>query len=163
MNNYNLISIVMAIVILGGGYMYYARNRRDVERNLMEAQSSAPEKERSPASKPRVPLPFVLLLVGVCLGLFFGYPQFEAMWQARHPAVKEHLAELIQVAAKQLDCPADAVKVTAENPMQARVDACGKTMTFRWGRVRTNRLPHHWHPVDPNCRFEYLGSSTPCS
>src|SRR5260370_36072047 len=80
----------------------------------------------------------------------------------RPPAVKEHLAELIQAAAEQTGCPAEALKVTVEEPTRARVEACGKTVTFRWGRARRKGLRkiEHWHQIDPDCRFDYMGCNS---
>ena len=88
--------------------------------------------------------------------------RFEEVRQARHPAVKEHLAELMELAAWQLDCPKDRVTIFPEKPMRARATGCGKSGTFFWGRIRTKGGPAVWHEIDPNCTFEYMGWVRPC-
>jgi len=104
----------------------------------------------------------VLFLGGI--PFYLGLRQIRRWSEERHPAVKEHLAELIQAAAEQTGCPAEALKVTVEEPTRARVEACGKTVTFRWGRARRKGLRkiEHWHQIDPDCRFDYMGGNFPC-
>ena len=110
----------------------------------------------------RISLRFVLVLfVGGPL-LLVGFVQLRRLWQARHPAVQEHRAELVQAAARQMGCAADKVEIAAEEPTRARAQGCGKTLTFQWGRVRGKSLPEHWHAIDPNCTIDYLGCNLPC-
>ena len=110
----------------------------------------------------RISLRFVLVLfVGGPL-LLFGFVELRRLWQARHPAVQEHRAELIQAAARQMGCAEDKVAISPEEPTRARAQGCGKTLTFRWGRDITRRGPLGWRQIDPNCTVDYMGCNLPC-
>ena len=104
---------------------------------------------------------FLAIFAGGAL-LFIGYVWARHAWEARHPAVKEHLGELMAAAARRMACAAERVAVVAEEPTRARVEGCGQVLTFRWGQERIRRGLPHWHQIDPACRVDYLGCSLPC-
>jgi hypothetical protein len=160
---YNLMGAIMAVIIVGGGYAYYFSRRGEIERTAAAAAQAAAAAE---AARPRsrVTLPYVVVLFGSMAIIVFVARGLQSFWDARHPAVKEHLGELIAAAAERTDCPPGSVKIHADEPMQARAEGCGKTLTFRWGQRRGERgRPEHWYRIDPNCTYDYMGCARPCN
>jgi hypothetical protein len=153
--------IIAPVALLGAWYLWYYRalstDQRAELRQSAEIQAAlTPRRRRGPVVKR---------LLGIFIGgavLFMGVNRLGEAWKARHPAVKEHLAELTQVAALRLDCPQDRVTIVPENPMRARAAGCGKNVTFFWERIRTRGGPPVWHEIDPNCTFDLMGWVRPC-
>src|SRR5262249_19038767 len=106
---------------------------------------------------------FVGLLAFIGLG-YLAIRRIQQFWDGRHPAVSEHRGELVELATKRMGCGPDALQIVAEEPTRARVDGCGHTATFRWGRVRAQGGPAHWREVDAACRpsKDSFGCNIPC-
>jgi hypothetical protein len=114
------------------------------------------------SARARLTLPwFLAIFVGGGL-LILAFITIQHLWQARHPAVEEHLAALNDVAAKRMGCAKEVLKIIAEEPTRARAEGCGQSLTFRWGSERIKRGLPHWHQIDPSCHVQYLGCSLPC-
>lgn len=110
---------------------------------------------------PLTPAAGLIIFVGggLLLGGFLG---IRHLWEAHHPAVSEHRTELVETAAKKMSCEPGGLKIVAEEPTIARVEGCNRSVTFRWGRVRSSDLPVHWLEIDPNCRVSFLGFDLRC-
>ena len=110
---------------------------------------------------PVTPTFVLILFVGGAV-VMQGFIQIRRFLQARHPAVSEHRGELVEAAARKMGCEPDALKVVVEEPTLARLEGCGRTATFRWGRVRGDGLPEHWHEIDSSCRLNVMGFDMLC-
>lgn len=159
----DLVGVIFSFVIVSGGYLYYAHwNRRSGERERAALRGMpARDSERRPGASATA-LVLGLGGVGVVLGLLFlGSRRYERSSQARHPAVKEHLAELTELAEGRMGCPRTELVVSAQEPTLARVKGCARELTFRWGR-RVKGGEARWNQIDPSCTVGYLGCALPC-
>lgn len=128
-------------------------------RNLVGSSTDAPPR------KPTVP--FLMILFAGAAALFVGVRLYRKFQDRRHPAVEEHRDELLEAAAKALNCPGERVAVQVREPTLAGVAGCGKSLTFRWGTVLNRTSPRRsttpfWHDIDPDCRIDYMGCGLPC-
>ena len=103
-----------------------------------------------------------LLVVFAGLGLsVFATHRIQLISQARHPAVKEHLAELTALAEVRMGCPQAELTVLEQAPILALVKGCHRELTFRWGQ-RVRGVKVQWNQIDPNCTIDYMGCALPC-
>jgi hypothetical protein len=149
------------LVIVGGGYLYsYAwRNRRSGERERAAMQA---EYARSLARSPGRPVKFLLVVFGGMGLAVFATHRIELISQARHPAVKEHLAELTALAEIRMGCPQAELTVLEQSPILAQVKGCHRELTFRWAQ-RVRGVKVQWNQIDPNCTIDYMGCALPCN
>src|SRR5262249_22284505 len=100
----------------------------------------------------------MLGIAALLLTLYFVGNHLLEKW---HPPLEEHRHELMQAAVNAISCPPEKLTIVAETPRQARVEGCGSTRFFLWGRQRSGERVR-WREIDPSCTVDWLGFKLPC-
>jgi hypothetical protein len=142
-----LLSLVVVVVIYGLYGTYVGRRN---------AEYAFTRNQREARAQP-VSARWIVSFLAVAFLALGGIVGGRYLWDQWHPALEEHRAELLDTFAGQTRCPHDDMTVVAVSATVARVDGCGRSLTFRWVSERRRSSRASWRQIDPNCFRTMLG------